>query len=197
MLPRLRSLGNMLELPAHGLCCPIHPEELSNSRPLGGSGSTKLDVASLTLPSPVIQVSLFSEQGPVKSTLCGGRAGSRLEVLSLGSRDMCALGSLGVRRGLPPQGPACCGQVQGKGSKDLRQSLTHQVEKLGGEGGSGEQGTMPLSLVIPRLTFLESRGCRGRVACLHSAAHLRGRRAQQLSTRLHEKHRWCQQVQIN
>lgn len=35
------------------------------------------------------------------------------------------------------------------GYKDLRLSLTHQVEKLGGEGGRGwGQGTMPLSLVV-------------------------------------------------
>lgn len=103
MLPRLSSLGNMLESLSHSLCCPIHPEELSNSRPLGGPCSTELDVASLTLPSPVTQVSLFSEYGPVKSILGGGGGGgqSRNQAGNPVSRlvDICALGSLGVRRG--------------------------------------------------------------------------------------------------
>lgn len=64
MLPHLGSLGGMLRPPGHGLACPIHPEELLYCPCL-----TELDVASLPLPSPMTQVSLLSEQGPVKSTL--------------------------------------------------------------------------------------------------------------------------------
>lgn len=65
-----------------------------------------------------------------------------------------------------------------------------------GEGGGGT-GNHAFVFGDPRLTFLESLLVAGGGLLVCSAAHLRGRQAQQLSMRMHEKRRWCQQVQIN